>query len=157
MQTRVRPMTVDDIPILARWVAQVPLWQRYQLSAEKAHRQFEAALQQQDILLVADREEETRACGFAWVMPQGGFGHAYLRLIGVQPAYAGKGVGAALLAAAEARAAEHSPSMFLLVSDFNAGAQRFYRQHGYQQVGVVPAFVLPDVAEHIFYKPLQRT
>ena len=156
MQTRVRSMSADDIPTLADWVAQVPLWRRYQLNAEKARHQFEAALQQGDILLVADCAEGARACGFVWVMPQGGFGHAYLRLIGVQPAYAGQGLGAALLAAAETRAAERSPSMFLLVSDFNTEAQRFYQKHGYRPVGAIPAFVLPDVAERIFYKPLQR-
>ncbi len=150
----IRPMTADDVPIIAHWMMQVPLWQRYRIDEENARGQFQAALQRQDILLVADVDAATRACGFTWVMPHGGFGRAYLRLIGVQPDYSGAGLGAALLSETEKIVAEHSAGLFLLVSDFNTDAQRFYRQHGYRPVGAVPAYVLPDVTERIFYKPL---
>jgi hypothetical protein len=43
-----------------------------------------------------------------------------------------------------------------MVSDFNTRAQQFYASRGYKQVGNVPAFVLPDVAEQIWMKPLTR-
>jgi hypothetical protein len=39
-----------------------------------------------------------------------------------------------------------------LVSDFNVQAQRFYLRQGYTQVGVIDAYVLPDVAELLFRK-----
>jgi ribosomal protein S18 acetylase RimI-like enzyme len=154
MRNIIRPMTAGDVPIIAHWMMQVPLWQRYRLDEENARRQFQAALQQQDILLVADVDAEKRACGFTWVMPRGGFGRAYLRLIGVQPDYSGAGLGAALLGETEKIVAAHSASLFLLVSDFNTEAQRFYLRHGYRQVGAIPAYVLPDVTELIFHKPL---
>ena len=44
--------------------------------------------------------------------------------------------------------------LFLLVSDFNKAAQRFYQRNGYQQIGAIPGYVLPDVTELIFWKRL---
>ncbi len=84
----------------------------------------------------------------------GAFGRSdYLRLIGVRADCAGQGIGAALLSEVEARAT--SRDLLLLVSDFNEGAQRFYRRMGYEQIGAIPGYVLPDVTELIFRKRLR--
>jgi ribosomal protein S18 acetylase RimI-like enzyme len=147
----IRPMTAEDARIIASWMVTLPLWQRYQVKAEAAQAQFERALDTEDILLVADQDE--RAVGFTWCLPKGGFGlSAYLKLIGVR--HAGAGIGVALLDETERRARDISKDMFLLVSDFNLDAQRFYRRQGYEQIGAVPGYVLPDVAELIFRKRL---
>jgi ribosomal-protein-alanine N-acetyltransferase len=45
--------------------------------------------------------------------------------------------------------------MVLLCSDFNTEAQRFYRRAGYEQVGALPDYVVPGVAELIFRKRLR--
>lgn len=151
----IRPMTPDDIPEVSRWVAAVPLWQRYQVRALHLVAQFAAALERGHILLAADRGAQDVGCGFVWCAPQGAFGRsAYLRLLGVKPGLEGMGIGAALLGEAERRAASVSREMFLLVSDFNVAAQRFYQRHDYRQVGAIPGYVLPDVAELIFWKRL---
>ena len=42
--------------------------------------------------------------------------------------------------------------IFLLVSDFNAAAQAFYRRLGYEQVGAIPGYVVPGISELIFRK-----
>jgi ribosomal protein S18 acetylase RimI-like enzyme len=153
----IRPMTPDDIPVVADWITAVPLWQRYGLDAASVRSQFKKALHQLDILLVADLGAQNRACGFTWCLPDGGFGlSAYLKLIGVRQGLTGSGIGLALLSRTEDIAAEMSSDMFLLVSDFNEGAQRFYRRHGYQQIGAVPGYVLPDVDELIFWKRLRK-
>ena len=94
--------------------------------------------------------------GFAWILPHGGFGRSpYLRLIGVNPHTQSQGVGKALLDAAEAHFARDAKHMFLMVSDFNERAQAFYKGRGYAQVGAVPGFVLPDVAEQIWMKKIR--
>ena len=90
------------------------------------------------------------------MIPQGTFGRSpYLRLIGVRPEAAGSGIGSALLAEVERRSAEIASDVFLLVSDFNEAAQRFYQRHGFEQIGEVSGYVLPDVTELIFRKRLK--
>ncbi len=152
----VRTMVAADIPTLAAWTVQLPLMQRYNLSVDRAYQQFETALEQQDIALVADVDERDTACGFAWCLPKGAFGRSvYLRLIGVRPELSGLGIGAALLGAAEQAAISLKRDLILLVSDFNTDAQRFYQRQGYTQVGALPGYVLPDVAELIYWKQLR--
>jgi len=150
--TSIRPMQRADIATLAAWLPGVPLWQRYGLTRAQVQTMLAGALDRSDIVLVADAGE---ACGLAWCMPQGAFGRsAYLRLLGVHPAHAGKGIGADLLAQSEQAAGVASREMFLLVSDFNTAAQRFYQRHGYAQSGAISGYVLPDVTELIYWKRL---
>jgi ribosomal protein S18 acetylase RimI-like enzyme len=93
--------------------------------------------------------------GLAWFVPGGTLGiGGYLRLLAVAPDAHGRGVGTALLAAHEAAVAATARHAFLLVSDFNAAARRFYERHGYRQVGALPGLVLPDVAELLYWKRL---
>jgi ribosomal protein S18 acetylase RimI-like enzyme len=64
------------------------------------------------------------------------------------------GVGAALMRSIEEAAVKVSREIFLLVSDFNTDAQRFYQRQGYQQIGAIPGYVLPDVTELLYWKQL---
>ena len=153
MECVIRPMTIDDLPILAAWMVETPLWMRYHLTIEKAVSNFEVALSRAEWLIIA--ELDSRPDGFAWAIPKGTFGRSpYLRLIGVHPDKAGVGMGAQLLDEIERMAAAVSKDIFLLVSDFNTDAQRFYVRHGYEQIGAIPAYVVPDVTELIFRKRL---
>ncbi len=150
----IRPMTTDDSGPIAVWMSALPLWTRYGVTAGGAQAMFARALAQGDLLLAADLPGD-RNCGFAWGINGAAFGRsAYLRLIGVRADCAGRGIGTALLAAVERWAAAFCGELFLLVSDFNQDAQRFYHRQGYQQAGVLPGYVLPDVAELIFWKRL---
>ena len=152
-----RSMTPEDIPLVVEWMVSVPLWQRYQVGAPDAQTRFEQALQQGDILLVSDWGKENRAVGFTWCLQDGAFGlSAYLRLIGVRPDHARHGIGAALLAETERLASGFARDIFLLTSDFNVDAQRFYQRHGYSQVGAIPGYVLPTVTELIFRKRFEE-
>jgi GNAT superfamily N-acetyltransferase len=154
---RVRPMTVDDIPLVAAWMVQTPLWQRYHLTIDRTTRNFEDGFKRGDVLLVADAGADNIGCGFAWCLPQGGFGRSmYLRLIGVRQERARAGVGAALLRGAEDAALKVGNELFLLVSDFNLDAQRFYQRQGYEQIGAIPGYVLPDVTELLYWKQLRN-
>lgn len=151
----IRRMTPEDIPILAAWMVTIPLWQRYGLTQQRAQSQFEVALQRGDVLQVADLPDDP-ACGFAWGILNGAFGRsAYLRLIGVHPNSAGHNIGSALLQNMEQVVSAVSDSLFLLVSDFNHDAQRFYLRNGYQQVGSIPGYVLADVNELVLWKSLR--
>lgn len=150
----VRPLAPADVPGLARGLALLPLLVRYGRDAARVADDLSRALARGDGLLVEESEGTVR--GLAWFLRSGTLAMGgYLRLIGVLPSAQGTGVGGALLDAFEAEVARESRHAFLLVSDFNVGAQRFYERRGYARVGAVPSLVLPDVAEVIYWKRLR--
>jgi ribosomal protein S18 acetylase RimI-like enzyme len=151
----VRPMTVTDIPVVAAWMPALPLWQRYGVTVESATRMFERAIAQDDIVLTADIPDEATACGLLRCLRRGAFGLSpYVSTLGVQAGYQNRRIGAALLNEAERVASEASADLFLLASDFNTDAQRFYRRQGYTQIGAIADYVVPGVTELIFRKRL---
>ena len=150
----VRPLARDELPALAAALAALPLMVRYRRDAAALARALEAALARGDGLLVAD--EGGPLLGLAWFTPAGTLGlGGYLRLIAVVAGGEGKGTGVALLRAFEGETAKASAHAFLLVSDFNEGAIRFYEREGYSRVGAMPGLVLPDVAEVMYWKRLR--
>lgn len=147
----IRPFTSADVPGCARIMAENPLWQRYGITLHSATQRLADGLAQNATLLAAG--EPDRPEGFIWYVEKGAFFRSgYILLIGVDPTHQGQGIGEALMDAAEQRMFEKTKDVFLLVSDFNDGAQRFYRRRGYVQVGALPGYVLPEVAELIFRK-----
>jgi GNAT superfamily N-acetyltransferase len=150
----IRPLAREEIPGLAAALAALPLMVRYGRGADALVRSLEGAAGRGEGLLVA--EEEGAILGLAWFLPAGTLAlGGYLKLIAVVPGAAGRGTGLALLRAFEAETARHSAHAFLLVSDFNAGAIRFYEREGYARVGPMPGLVLPDVAELLYWKRLR--
>ncbi|MDQ7024752.1 MAG: GNAT family N-acetyltransferase [Anaerolineae bacterium] len=148
-------MMADDIGEIAAWMVQVPLWQRYRLTTEIITNQFQTAISERALLYVIEVEGQTVVSGFAWYLAQGAFGRsAYLKQIGVHPDSTGLGIGRQLLAHVEEACKQFSDQLFLLVSDFNKDAQKFYERQDYQHCGTIPAYVLPDVAELIYHKRL---
>jgi GNAT superfamily N-acetyltransferase len=144
----VRDARPDEIDALADAVAPQPLLQRYEVDIPKLALALHEA-QQQGQLLVA--EEDGRALGFAWFLPDGTFASGgYLRLIALVPGCEGRGLGAALLDEVERRVAPRP--LFLLVSHWNQGARRFYASRGYSEVGTLPGFVRADTDEVICFK-----
>jgi ribosomal protein S18 acetylase RimI-like enzyme len=150
----VRPIDPAEVPAIAAGLAGLPLMVRYGRDAPALARALEAARARGEGLLVA--EEGGAARGVAWFLTSGTLAlGGYLRLIAVLPGASRKGTGVALLRAFEAETARVSPNAFLLVSDFNEGAIRFYEREGYARVGAMPGLVLPDVAEVLYWKRLR--
>jgi GNAT superfamily N-acetyltransferase len=150
----IRPLREGDVAPLAAALARLPLLVRYRRDGPQIGRDLAEASARGDGLLVEERDGRVRA--LAWCQRTGTLGvGGYLRLLAVAPEATGEGVGAALLAAFEAEVGRESRHAFLLVSDFNDGAQRFYERHGYARVGALPGIVLPDVAELVYWKRLR--
>jgi GNAT superfamily N-acetyltransferase len=76
----------------------------------------------------------------------------YLELLAVAPSSQGKGYGALLLEHLEDLVFRRTKNLFVCVSDFNAGARRFYARHGYQEIGPIPNFLIPGSAEILLRK-----
>jgi ribosomal protein S18 acetylase RimI-like enzyme len=64
----------------------------------------------------------------------------------------GKGIGKRLLSFFEDRGFEKASTLFLLVSDFNNEAKKFYQDLGYQEVGLIPDLAREGVVERIMMK-----
>jgi ribosomal protein S18 acetylase RimI-like enzyme len=145
----IRPLAHADIADIARWVAATPLWQRYGVTAASFAERLANGLGSGATIFVAERAGQV--LGFVWRGARGAFNRsAYIQLIGVRPGARGGGVGRALTEFAEAHA--QSREVFLLVSDFNADAQRFYARLGYAQVGKLDDYVVKGVSELVFWK-----
>jgi ribosomal protein S18 acetylase RimI-like enzyme len=69
----------------------------------------------------------------------------YIQTVCVRPDRQGQGLGSMLIRWAEDRISRDSPNVFMCVSSFNPRARQLYERLGYEQVGVLRAFV---VAEH---------
>ena len=89
--------------------------------------------------------------GFALISMQGVLS-GYLQTIGVAAPFRGHGVGARLLDHIERRIFREKPNVFLFVSSFNAGAQRFYAAHGYETIGEVKDFLVASHGEWLMRK-----
>ncbi len=123
---------------------------RYGQDAVRLETSLTSALARGDGVLVYD-DGETK--GLAWFVPDGTLGlGGYLRLLAVVPGAEGKGVGRALLRAFEHAVFAVSAHAFLLCSDFNTDARRFYGRQGYSEVGGLPDLVLSGVTEVILWK-----
>jgi GNAT superfamily N-acetyltransferase len=148
----IRPLEPADVPPLSTALAALPLLQRYGRTADAVARDLEARATRGESVLVLN---DGGLRGLVWFTTQGTLGGGgYLRLLAVVAPAQGRGVGARLLGAFEDAVAAHSRHAFLLVSDFNHGAQRFYERHGYARIGTIPAKVLPDVDEVVYWKRL---
>ncbi len=149
---QIDPLTHADLGSCADVVDGLAFFRRYGLSGASAARALEGGLDSGDALHVARSADAI--LGFTWVMSRGTFGRgAYLRLIAVDHARRGQGVGRALMADLERRHLASSGGVSLLVTSTNAPAIAFYRALGYDRVGTLASFVKPGVDEVLFYKP----
>jgi ribosomal protein S18 acetylase RimI-like enzyme len=154
----VRPLRAADVDACAAIMTELPLWQRYGVSATAARETFADALGGVSHVRVA--EDGERVVGFVEYLVRGTFGHSgYVWAVGVAANAQGRGVGGRLMDAAEAEIFEAGPNVFLLVNAANAGAQRFYERRGYRRVGTLPDYILAGVTEILYRKtrgPIRR-
>jgi ribosomal protein S18 acetylase RimI-like enzyme len=148
------PLAARDLDACAAIMAESDPWTRYHIEYASALVQWSDALRTGARVYVARIDDST--VGFAWYIARAGFGlSGYLKLIGVSASARGLGVGSALLARVErVTLADRQDDLFLLVSDYNTAAQRFYQHHGYQQVGALPDYVVAGITELIYRKHL---
>jgi GNAT superfamily N-acetyltransferase len=151
----IRSLAPEDLPALSAGLAALPLLARYGRTATEISASLGAARARGEGLLVT--EEGGAPLGIAWFLPTGTLAlGGYLRLLAVVGPAQGRGLGTVLLSAYEEETARSSAHAFLLTSEENQAAQRFYARHGYLRVGVLPKLVLPDQDEVLYWKRLRR-
>ncbi len=157
----VRRLRAGDVDDSARIVAGDPLWERYGVTFRWARQAISRALgaarrrrtAAQEAAELAVARHGSRVVGFIWFHLRGTFHHSgYVRWIAVAPEARDRGVGRRLMRYAEQRIFKAGPNVFLMVSDFNEQAQRFYEALGYRLVGKVPDYIVPGIGEHVYRK-----
>lgn len=154
-ELRIEAMEREHLEGCAAIVGALELFESYGFTPETALRLLTRALDESwaDLRVALDGD---RVAGFAWFVPRGAFDRSgYLRLIAVDPAYQGQGVGQLLLGELE-RAHLQEGGIVLLASATNEAAHRFYERLGYRIVGTMPDYVRPGLDERVFFKPPSR-
>jgi ribosomal protein S18 acetylase RimI-like enzyme len=161
------PADAEPLGRLAAALVTLPLLERYGVTAPGLHADLLRLLPEQpaaapdERLLVAEQPGPRggtdpagrQLCGLARFALRGQLGRGgYLRLIALAPGTQGQGLGSLLLAEVERQVALSSPELFLLTSDFNTAAQRFYERHGYARVGQLADYVRPGITELLYRK-----
>jgi ribosomal protein S18 acetylase RimI-like enzyme len=125
-------------------------WARYGMHVDDARAVLESAEGGSCLLQATD---QGHLAGWIWYEPTGTFFHSgYIRILAVRQDRVGTGVGSSLLEAAEKDLFTQTANVFLLVSEWNTRARRFYQLHGYAEVGSLNSYVHPGVAELICWK-----
>lgn len=145
---KIEKFKAKHIEASARIIGETPLFKKYGFTASAARKTLRKALASRDNdMIVASSGRDV--LGFAWIAKHAAFQRSpYLRLIAVSPSLTSQGVGKALLDVFEIKYV----GIFLLVTQSNLRARRFYRNRGYRQLGTIPHFVKKGITECIYYK-----
>jgi len=153
----IKDLQEHEVPAAAAMLIALPLMNRYRATKERLDVQLRQALCQPGIAVIVARPDEPGAeiAGLAWFATEGTFlMGGYLKLLALADQYRGKGLGRKLLDVVESRVRVRSPYLFLLASDDNEAAHRFYERLGYVQAGRFEHLVLDDVNELVYFKKL---
>lgn len=144
----IRAFQPEDREPVVRFLSDSDPWKRLNYTAADWNRIFTPLPQGRDGYVI---ELDGAVAGVALVRQKFLMGD-YLELLAVAPWAQGRGLGAALLAHLERIVFARTKNVFVCVSDFNEGARRFYRKHGYQEIGPMPNFLIPGSAEILLRK-----
>lgn len=149
METTIRPIQgQEEIDVCARMMAGSEPWITLQ-------RDYDASVQTltspgKEVYVAAGGKEIQ---GFIILNMQGSF-IGYIQSIGVAPEWRSRGIGRRLIATAEERIFREAPNVFICVSSFNPGAQRFYRRLGYETIGEIRDFIVRGHSEILLRKTI---
>lgn len=128
------------------------IYERYFKGEGRLERSLRAAAEKGELFLAVTGTGEV--AGAMRVVMRGFCGlYPYLSLIGVRECFRGRRVGRYLMDRFEEMARQSGAKrVTLMVSDFNAGAQAFYRARGYRLLGTLEDAVKPGIAELVMVK-----
>jgi ribosomal protein S18 acetylase RimI-like enzyme len=154
------PVTEDEAliarasPAVARaqagWIAGIEPWRGLGYRAPALARWLARAASRDEVW-VARARPRGPVQGIAVV--QGGFLlGAFVALLAVRPAAAGRGVGRALMARVATRTFARRRWLYVSFDRDNQAARRFYRRQGFVRVGVLPDLIKPGSVEVLLRK-----
>ncbi len=79
----------------------------------------------------------------------------YLKLIAIDPSQRSLGIGSRLMQTLEKETRKSKNVLYLCVTDFNKGAQKFYKKRGYEKVGRLSDHIKKGIDEILMRKILK--
>ena len=151
MNIQICPGNDEHIDGCIRSIKHSVLWDTYFQYLPQIDELFKDGVRKKQIHVALNTKGS--CLGYIWVQEDGCFSHfPYLRSFAVQRRYRNKGIGTALLQYFEKLTPSHR--FFILVSELNNEAMRFYVRHGYIDVGKIPDLFRPGICEIILTKHL---
>lgn len=103
-------------------------------------------------------DEDDNCVGYIWFTLNGAFyKFPYVLNIAIKKDMRRRGIGKKLLAFFEDKGFKKASMLFLLVSDFNIEAKKFYQEMGYQEVGLIPNLIKKGIGEYLMIKSKKET
>jgi [ribosomal protein S18]-alanine N-acetyltransferase len=149
MRSNIQPATNEDRTWAAALMEQSEPW----LSLGTTRAQCETACHHPEHLVYI-AHIDGHLSGVIIIHPRGLAGSPYIKSICVDRPFRGQGVGRELIAFAENLFKGNEKHIFLCVSDFNQGAQAFYKRLGFTQVGEFKDYVIAGAKELLLHKSL---
>lgn len=122
------------------------LGRQYFSEEGRARKALEDGFSQNDVYVALDDNGDCK--GFAWVIVDGIFHvYPYVHILSVKRRNRGQGIGRKLLKHIEDVYLEQEGKLFLVVSDFNPGAKKLYKELGYVELADIPNLYKQGIAE----------
>lgn len=127
------------------------LWDAYFKNNPTHESALEKMISKKQVYVVTNKNDQ--CIGFMGVINNGCFHKfSYLSILAVKKRFRNKGIGEALVNKFEDIGFNKADKVFILVSDFNKTAQKFYRKLGYKKVGNIPDLFKHGVSEDLLVK-----
>lgn len=91
--------------------------------------------------------------GFVILQMCGAF-NGYIQSVGVIPQWRNRGIGSSLIKFAEDRIFGETPNVFICVSSFNKKALKLYERLGYEIIGELKNYIVPNYSEILLRKTI---
>jgi ribosomal protein S18 acetylase RimI-like enzyme len=127
------------------------LWNVYFKNNPAHEATIEEMISKKQVYVAINKND--KCVGFMGVINNGCFyKFSYLATLAVKKRYRNKGVGKDLVNKFETIGFKKADRVFILVSDFNKTAQKFYRKLGYKKVGNIPNLFKKGISENLLVK-----
>jgi [ribosomal protein S18]-alanine N-acetyltransferase len=146
-----RLATDDEAWACAELMASSDPWRQLGRTLEQSYRIVQDPAREVYVALEPSPGADVPLAGFIVVSMRGAF-VGYIQSVAVRPEWRGRGLGTALIEAAERRILQDTPNVFICVSSFNAGARRLYERLGYTVVCELADYIVRGHSEILMRK-----
>lgn len=151
METKIQIATKGQARDCLLCVKNSDLWDTYFKNNPTHESALGKMISKKQVYVVTNKNDQ--CIGFMGVINNGCFSKfTYLSILAVKKGFRNKGVGKVLVNKFETIGFKRADRVFILVSDINKTAQKFYRKLGYKKVGNIPDLFKNGVSENLLVK-----